>query len=91
MITFDSDKTTGIKYEVLPGRIITLEAENIKDELLDSNTLCAVCEFENLELYETPIDFNAYDGLKPKAFIPMIRTLPIEQVKKLKELFFKNF
>ena len=90
MITFDSDKTTGIKYEVLPGRIITLEAENIKDELLDSNTLCAVCEFENLELYETPIDFNAYDGLKPKAFIPMIRTLPIGQVKKLKELFFKK-
>ena len=53
MITFDSDKTTGIKYEVLPGRIITLEAENIKDELLDSNTLCAVCEFKNLEFWSS--------------------------------------
>lgn len=89
-ITLDSNQIIGNRYEFLPGRIITLEPENIEEELLDANTLCAICEFENLELYEVPINFNAYDGLRPKALLPLIKTLPIEQVKKLKDLFFKK-
>lgn len=89
-ITFDSTQKMVNRYEFLPGKIIALKPENIKEELLDANTLCAICEFENLELYESPINFNAYDGLRPTALFTLIKTLPLEQVKKLRDLFFKR-
>lgn len=89
-ITFDPNKTIGRRYEFLPRKIVKIEPKSIRKELLDSSTLCTICEFENLGLYKVPTEFNADDGLRPVALLPLIRTLPIDQVEKLKYLFFKK-